>query len=84
MRESLGAVKPIGEMKVKASVWGLTEDACLLLLFSEMNRPHSGGVSSASAGEAHRERTRWDQKDGELCLARMRSEETLMEVRFRF
>ena len=83
MRESLGVIKPIGEMKVKASVWELTEDACLLL-FTEMNRPHSGGVSSAYAGEAHRERTRWDPKDGELCLERMKPEETLVEVRFRF
>ncbi len=26
------------------------------------------------------ERTRWDPKDGELCLSRMRPEETLVEV----
>ena len=32
-------------------------------------------------GEAEQERTRWDPKDGELCLSRMKSEETLMEVR---
>lgn len=31
--------------------------------------------------EAHLERIRWDPKDGELCLARMKSGETLMEVR---
>ena len=31
--------------------------------------------------EAEQERTRWDPKDGELCLSRMKSEETLMEVR---
>ncbi|KAE8737571.1 putative salivary gland protein 12 [Frankliniella occidentalis] len=30
---------------------------------------------------AHPERTRWDPKDGELCLARTKSGETLMEVR---
>lgn len=47
----------------------------------EMTRPHSGGVSSAFAREAHRERTRWDPKDGELCLSRMKPEETLVEVR---
>ena len=28
-----------------------------------------------------RERICWDPKDGELCLSRMKSEETLMEVR---
>jgi hypothetical protein len=32
-------------------------------------------------GEAEQERTRWDPKDGELCLSRTKSEETLMEVR---
>ena len=30
---------------------------------------------------AAQERTRWDPKDGELCLSRTKSEETLMEVR---
>ena len=32
-------------------------------------------------GEAEQERTRWDPKDGELCLSRMKPEETLVEVR---
>ncbi len=31
--------------------------------------------------EAEQERTRWDPKDGELCLSRMKPEETLVEVR---
>lgn len=31
--------------------------------------------------EAEQERTRWDPKDGELCLSRAKSEETLMEAR---
>lgn len=31
--------------------------------------------------EAEQERTRWDPKDGELCLSRTKSGETLMEVR---
>jgi len=34
-----------------------------------------------AVGEAEQERARWDPKDGELCLSRMKSEETLMEVR---
>ena len=32
-------------------------------------------------GEAALERTRWDPKDGELCLSRTKPEETLVEVR---
>ena len=31
--------------------------------------------------EAEQERTRWYPKDGELCLSRMKPEETLVEVR---
>ena len=34
-----------------------------------------------SVGEAERERTRWDPKDGELCSSRTKPEETLVEVR---
>ncbi len=34
-----------------------------------------------SVDEAARERTRWDPKDGELCLSRTKPEETLVEVR---
>ena len=81
MRESLGIVKPKGEMKVKSFLRRLTEDAWFLLR-NGMTEPHSGGVLSASVREAHRERTRWDPKDGELCLGRTKPEETLVEVRF--
>ena len=34
-----------------------------------------------SVGGAEQERTRWDPKDGELCVSRSKSEETLMEDR---
>ena len=34
---------------------------------------------SASAGKAQAERTCWDPKDGELCEARSKPEETLVE-----
>ena len=33
------------------------------------------------AGEVERERSRWDPKDGELCLKRLKPEETLVEDR---
>ena len=35
----------------------------------------------ASLSGAESERTRWDPKDGELCLGRTKPEETLVEVR---
>ena len=34
-----------------------------------------------SEGGAYLERTRWDPKDGELCLNRVKPEETLVEAR---
>ena len=58
------------------------DGGCLVPALMGMTRPHSGGVLSAFAREAHRERTRWDPKDGELCLGRTKPEETLVEVRF--
>ena len=39
-----------------------------------------GRITGPSA-KAEQERTRWDPKDGELCLSRMKPEETLVEVR---
>ena len=75
MRESLGSTKPIGEMKVKAC------------RSAGLGRTPPLGVAALPArldfvvNEAEQERTRWDPKDGELCLSRMKPEETLVEVR---
>ena len=74
MRESWGSTKPKGAMKVKAASGGLGEIPARGL-----------GASPARlvriVGEAEQERTRWDPKDGELCLSRTKPEETLVEVR---
>ena len=73
MRESWGSTKPTGAMKVKASSGGRGR------ILSSGRR--TTGPSRLHVSEAEQERTRWDPKDGELCLSRMKSEETLMEVR---
>lgn len=43
-------------------------------------RAHHRPVSNVTV-EAAQERTRWDPKDGELCLSRSKPEETLVEDR---
>ena len=73
MRESWGFTNPPGAMKVKAArgrggIPPLGEGA-----------PPARLVGAVR--EAERERTRWDPKDGELCLSRVKPEETLVEVR---
>ena len=70
MRESLGG-KPEGAMKVKASAQ----------VGSPLYGGRTTGPSRFVSNEAERERTRWDPKDGELCLSRTKPEETLVEVR---
>ena len=49
------------------------------------SRPSGLGAPPARlvffVSEAEQERTRWDPKDGELCLSRTKPEETLVEVR---
>ena len=48
---------------------------------SGLSRRRTTGPSRAIVSEAEQERTRWDPKDGELCLSRTKPEETLVEVR---
>jgi hypothetical protein len=64
-------------MKVKVGFWS-----------TQVGSVPSDGWSGAlparldrHVGEAALERTRWDPKDGELCLSRTKPEETLVEVR---
>ena len=75
MRESWGRTKPKGAMKVKAASGWPRQDPV----------PSGAGALPARLGgivrEAEQERTRWDPKDGELCLSRTKPEETLVEVR---
>ena len=68
--------KPKGTMKVKdglRSSWVGSSRPC----------PRSALPARPDyiVGGAEQERTRWDPKDGELCLSRMKPEETLVEVR---
>ena len=54
----------------------------LVFFFFKPKRAHSRGVRSRDlAGRTNPERTRWDPKDGDLCLARTKPGETLVEVR---
>lgn len=76
MRESLGRHETQRRNESKRTLRVPREDGPRLGAAS-----HSRGVSISSREEAHPERTRWDPKDGELCLVRMKSGETLMEVR---
>ena len=76
MRESSGFTKPTGAMKVKG-VLGASVAGSVTSWVAAHCRP----VSVGFADEAEQERTRWDPKDGELCLSRTKSGETLMEVR---
>ncbi len=69
MRESWGSTKPTGAMKVKAASGGRGR------ILPSGRR--TTGPSRLHVSEAEQERTRWDPKDGELCLSRMKSEETV-------
>ena len=68
-------------MNVKVLVRELTEDPWYKPSLCGTAGAHSGGIETAIAGSVHLERTRWDPKDGELCLARAKPGETLVEAR---
>ena len=75
MRKSWGSTKPKGAVKVKA---------CFSVGLGRIPSLGAGALPARlvrAVGEAEQERTRWDPKDGELCLSRTKPEETLVEVR---
>ncbi len=72
MCESPGG-KPTGAMKVKVGFASAQ--------VGSQQWAHHRPVSIPSSDEAEQEHTRWDPKDGELCLSRTKPEETLVEVR---
>ena len=50
---------------------------------AEVGSPFKGSTTVPSyllVSGVEIERTRWDPKDGELCLSKMKPEETLVEV----
>ena len=53
---------------------------CVCALCVLIPSPHKGPVAGRTIEFEH---TCWDPKDGELCLDRMKPEETLVEVRRR-
>ena len=76
MRESLGGTKPEGTMKVKPRPpVGVRWDPG----GSPLGAPPAR--LDRNVEQAAQERTRWDPKDGELCLSRAKPEETLVEAR---
>ena len=75
MRKSLGYTKPKGAMKVKACRW-VSRGRIPAFGLGALPARHIFLVSVAA-----QERTRWDPKDGELCLSRLKPGETLVEDR---
>jgi len=48
---------------------------------ASQGRPEPRAVQHPRVGRTNQERTRWDPKDGDLCLTRTKPGETLVEVR---
>ena len=73
MREPLGFYKQTQRQSE-------SENGEICRLFVKNNGGASSSrLNSASAEEAQTERISWDPKDGELCEARSKPEETLVE-----
>ena len=68
---AIGLTKPSGAVKAKSS----------LSARGRILTAHSRDFQLTSLRWEYAEHKCWDPKDGELCLARMKSGETLMEVR---
>ena len=54
-------------------------EICRFICYADNGGASSSRLNSASADETQIERTGWDPKDGELCEARSKPEETLVE-----
>ena len=67
----IGLTKPRGAVKAKSS----------LSARGMIRKVQSRDFQSTSHCWEYAEHKCWDPKDGELCLARLKSGETLMEVR---
>ena len=68
---AIGRTKPKGVVKAKGT-------RCPR---GDPSRAQPRRFASTSLRAEQQEHTRWDPKDGELCLARLKSGETLMEDR---
>ena len=72
--------KPEGSMKVKVD--SITNEKTKARSSALNALAHRWPVSmSPIEDDAEQERTRWDPKDGELCLNRTKPDENLVEVR---
>ena len=65
---AIGRTNPKGAVKAK-------------FVGRSLHRAQPRRFASTSYRAEQQEHTRWDPKDGELCLARLKSGETLMEDR---
>ena len=85
MCASLGATKHQGAVKAKAcalrSLRGDPFATPARALRRRIPGASAKGVGLPAPGQAHLERTCWDPKDGDLCPARTKPGETLVEVR---